>query len=83
MEGKILWGQRTNLNKNKIIGGHSLEISNNHPNYAVEEIILNPDGTRELKYTTRFPDGNLSKIKKVQSFQRDGVIQKFLKVQKA
>ncbi|MBC2149783.1 EndoU domain-containing protein [Listeria booriae] len=63
MEEKILWGQRTNPNKNKIIGGHSPEISNNHPNYAVEEIILNPDGTRKLKYTTQFPDGNLSKIK--------------------
>ncbi|WP_314060543.1 EndoU domain-containing protein [uncultured Vagococcus sp.] len=63
IEEKILWGQRTNPNKNKIIGGHSPEISNSHPNYAVEEIVLNPDGTRKLKYTTQFPDGNLSKIK--------------------
>ncbi|EHT4847320.1 EndoU domain-containing protein [Listeria monocytogenes] len=63
MEEKILWGQRINPNKNKIIGGHSSEISNSHPNYAVEEIILNPDGTRKLKYTTQFPGGNLSKIK--------------------
>lgn len=63
IEEKILWGQRTNPNKNKIIGGHSPEISNKHPNYAVEEIILNPDGTRKLKYTTQFPEGNLSKIK--------------------
>ncbi|EAD8646528.1 hypothetical protein BBW78_06240 [Listeria monocytogenes] len=57
MEEEILWGQRINPNKNKIIGGHSSEISNSHPNYAVEEIILNPDGTRKLKYTTQFPDG--------------------------
>lgn len=63
MEEKILWGQRTNPNKNKIIGGHSPEISNSHPNYAVEDIMLNPDGTKKLKYTTQFPDGNLSKIK--------------------
>ncbi|MGY3777321.1 EndoU domain-containing protein [Isobaculum melis] len=63
MEEKILWGQRTNPNKNKIIGGHSPGISNNHPNYAVEDIILNTDGTKKLKYTTQFPDGKLSKIK--------------------
>jgi cell division protein ZapA (FtsZ GTPase activity inhibitor) len=63
MKEKILWGQRTSPTKNKIIGGHSPEINNSHPNYAVEDIMLNPDGTKKLKYITQFSDGNLSKIK--------------------
>ncbi|MGG1652044.1 EndoU domain-containing protein [Paenibacillus sp. NRS-1780] len=46
-----------------IIGGHSPKINNGNPNYAVEEIVVNTDGTRRVKYTTQFPDGNLSKIK--------------------
>lgn len=60
---KILWGQRKNPKKNEIIGGHSPEINNNHYNYAVEEIKINPDGTKNIKFTTQFPDGNLAKIK--------------------
>ncbi|WP_231382366.1 MULTISPECIES: EndoU domain-containing protein [Bacillus] len=63
MEEKIMWGQRKNPNKNEIIGGHSSGINNSHPNYAVEEIKINPDGTKNIKYTTQFSDGNLSKIK--------------------
>ncbi|MGM0220010.1 EndoU domain-containing protein [Enterococcus sp. AZ126] len=63
MEEKILWGQRKNPNKNEIIGGHSPEINNNHPNYATETIKVNADGTRDFKYTTQFSDGNLAKIK--------------------
>ncbi|EEL52629.1 hypothetical protein bcere0023_58620 [Bacillus cereus Rock4-2] len=63
MEEKILWGQRKNPNKNEIIGGHSSGINNNHHNYVVEEIKINPDGTKNIKYTTQFPDGKLSKIK--------------------
>jgi len=63
MEEKILWGQRKSPTKNEIIGGHSSGINNSHPNYAVEEIKINPDGTKNIKYTTQFPDGNLSKIK--------------------
>lgn len=63
MEDKILWGQRKNPNKNEIIGGHSSSIDNSHSNYATETVKINPDGTKEVKYTTQFPDGNLSKIK--------------------
>ncbi len=63
MEEKILWGQRRNPNKNEIIWGHSSGINNNHHNYVVEEIKINPDGTKNIKYTTQFPDGKLSKIK--------------------
>jgi hypothetical protein len=63
MEEKILWGQRKNPKRNDIIGGHSPEINNRHPKYAVEDILLNPDGTKKLKYTTQFSDGNLSRIK--------------------
>lgn len=38
-------------------------MNNTHINYAVENIVVNPDGTRKIKYTTQFPDGNLAKIK--------------------
>ncbi|MFJ8087135.1 EndoU domain-containing protein [Lysinibacillus sp. NPDC095746] len=63
MEEKILLGQRKNPNKNEIIGGHSSNINNSHSNYATEVIKINPDGTKDIKYITQFPDGNLSKIK--------------------
>ncbi|MUO21004.1 hypothetical protein EZ049_00005, partial [Enterococcus faecalis] len=63
MEEKILWGQRKNPTKNEIIGGHSSSINNNHPNFATETIKINPDGTKDIKIVTQFPDGNLSKIK--------------------
>ncbi|MFK4345146.1 MULTISPECIES: EndoU domain-containing protein [unclassified Paenibacillus] len=63
MKEKILFGQRKFSNKNDIIGGHSPKINNGNPNYAVEEMVVNTDGTRRVKYTTQFPDGNLSKIK--------------------
>lgn len=63
MKDKILEGQRKNPNKNDLIGGHSPEITNRNPNYAVEEISINPDGTRKVRFTTQFLDGNLSKIK--------------------
>ncbi len=62
IETKILTGQRVG-NSNKLIGGHSPSVSNENLNYAVETIKLNPDGTRVVKFTTQFPDGNLSKIK--------------------
>lgn len=63
MKDKILEGQRKKPNKNDLIGGHSPEITNRNPNYAVEEISINPDGTRKVRFTTQFLDGNLSKIK--------------------
>ncbi|EOH96174.1 hypothetical protein UAY_03084 [Enterococcus moraviensis ATCC BAA-383] len=63
MKEKILWGQRKNPKKNEIIGGHSPDINNSHPNYATEIIKRNPDGTMDIKYTTQFPDGKLAKIK--------------------
>lgn len=68
MIDKILWGQRKNPNKNELIGGHSPEITDSHPNYAVEELQVNPDGTKVKKFITQFPDGNLSKIKKSTTF---------------
>ncbi|WP_434778228.1 EndoU domain-containing protein [Neisseria sp. Ec49-e6-T10] len=63
MEKKILWGQRKNPNKNDVVGGHSSSINNRHPNYAVEEAQINFDGTKNIKFTTQFSDGNLSRIK--------------------
>ncbi|AET61242.1 hypothetical protein HPL003_22590 [Paenibacillus terrae HPL-003] len=40
-----------------------MKLRNGNLNYAVEEMLVNADGTRRVKYTTQFPDGNLSKIK--------------------
>ena len=62
MEAKILEGQRKGTS-NGIIGGHSSNINNANPNFATETIKVNPDGTKVIKYTKQFPDGNISKIK--------------------
>lgn len=63
MREKILNGHRKNPNKNELIGGHSPEITNANPNYAVEDVLLNEDGTRKVKFTTQFSDGKLAKVK--------------------
>jgi RHS repeat-associated protein len=63
MESKILLGQRV-VGTNRIIGGHSGAINDLHPNYAVEELSTNPNGTRVVKFITQFADGSISKIKK-------------------
>ena len=67
MEQKILYGQRVvkenGQNTNRIKGGHSGQISDSNPQYAVEVISVNSDGTRVVKFLTQFDDGNLSKIK--------------------
>ena len=39
------------------------EISNTHPDYAVEVLSSNADGTRNAKLVAQFTDGNISKIK--------------------
>lgn len=63
MEEKILLGQRKNPAKNELIGGHSPDINNSNPNYAVEVLQTNPDGTQKVKFVTQYADGNLSNIK--------------------
>ena len=63
MRTKILEGQRKTPTKNELIGGHSPNVNNTNPNYAVEVISENPDGTQKIKFITQFDDGNLSKIK--------------------
>lgn len=63
MEEKILFGQRKNPAKNELIGGHSPDINNSNPNYAVEVLQVNPDGTQKVKFVTQYADGNLSNIK--------------------
>ena len=67
METKILFGERvTNASgapTNRLIGAHAGEISNSNPNYAVEVLSVNADGTRNAKLVTQFSDGNLSNIK--------------------
>ncbi|WP_236671997.1 EndoU domain-containing protein, partial [Enterococcus sp. BWB1-3] len=62
MKAKILEGQRKGTS-NGINGGHSPNINNANPNFATETIKVNPDGTKVIKYTKQFPDGNISKIK--------------------
>ena len=62
IEAKILEGQRKGTS-NGINGGHSPNINNVNPNFATETIKVNPDGTKVIKYTKQFPDGNISKIK--------------------
>ena len=63
MQNKILEGQRVGTS-NKIIGGHSPNaVNNNSPNFAVEEIKINADGTKVVKYYKQFPDGNVSRLK--------------------
>ncbi|WP_440533997.1 Ig-like domain repeat protein [Variovorax sp. YR566] len=67
MQEKILWGQRQlrsdGTPSNGLIGAHSGEIGNNLPNYAVEVLRSNPDGTSSVKLVKQFADGNVSKIK--------------------
>jgi hypothetical protein len=66
---KILYGERVpNPNSpgglsNKLIGAHSPRIKN-HPDFDVEVISNNADGTTTVKLVKEFPDGNVSKIKK-------------------
>ena len=67
MENKILYGQQaTNASgdaTNRIIGGHSGEITNANPNYAVQVLSVNPDGTQNVKFVTQIPGGDVSNIK--------------------
>ena len=59
-DGYIDYRQKLNLWGEAEIDGHR--------HYAVEELQVNPDGTKVKKFITQFPDGNLSKIKKSTTF---------------
>ena len=48
---------------NKFIGAHSGEISNDLPDYAVQVLRNNADGTSAVKMYKQFSDGNLSVLK--------------------
>jgi filamentous hemagglutinin len=67
VETKILYGERVSNASgdptNRVVGAHSGDISNDLPNYAVENLSVNADGTRNVKLITQFDDGNVSKIK--------------------
>ncbi|MGG4346205.1 EndoU domain-containing protein, partial [Paenibacillus lautus] len=64
MEQKILGGERI-PGKNGVRGGHSPNVVNNaNPNYAVEVLRQNPDGTNFVQFYHQFPDGTLAKLKK-------------------
>lgn len=64
MEKKILEGQRKSPVKNEVIGGHSSQINNSNDLFAVEELSVNADGTRNIKFVKDLQDGNISKIKR-------------------
>jgi hypothetical protein len=55
MESKILEGQRVG-ETNRIIGRHSSQINNTNPDFAVESINVNTDGTAKIKYIKEFPE---------------------------
>lgn len=61
---KILEGQRKSPVKNEVIGGHSPQINNSNDLFAVEELSVNADGTRNIKFVKDLQDGSISKIKK-------------------
>lgn len=46
-----------------MVRGHSPDINNSNIDYATEIVKINPDGTKDIKFTTQFPDWNLAKIK--------------------
>lgn len=75
MEIKILSGQQaTNASgnpTNRIIGGHSGEISNDNPNYAVQVLSVNADGTQNVKFVTQLPSGDVSNVKTSTLFPSD------------
>ena len=78
MKNKILEGRRKSPTKNEVIGGHSSNINNNNDIFAVEEISINPDGTKNIKFTKRFSRMEIyQKLRKVLYFQTRGVIRKF------
>ncbi|ECJ9735735.1 T7SS effector LXG polymorphic toxin [Listeria monocytogenes] len=83
MEAKILEGQRKGTT-NGINGGHSSNINNANPNFATETVKVNQDGTKVIKFTKQFPDGNISKIKTSTIFPEDwsdkDIIDSILKV---
>jgi len=62
MEKKILEGQRKSPIKNEVIGGHSSQINNSKELFAVEEVSVNADGTRNIRFIKDLQDGNISKI---------------------
>ena len=69
MREKILYGERVpNPNSpgglsNKLIGAHSPKIKS-RPDFEVEVLCNNSDGTTSVKLVKLFPDGSISKIKK-------------------
>ena len=67
MQEKILWGMRQlradGTPSNGLIGAHSGEIGNYLPDYAVEVLRNNADGTSSVKLVKQFDDGNVSRIK--------------------
>lgn len=67
MREKILYGERgpsksPGSASNKLIGAHSPKIKS-HPDFDVEVLSNNPDGTTSVNLIKQFPDGSFSKKK--------------------
>lgn len=52
METKILEGQRKLPNKNEVNSGHSPNINNSNPKYAVEVLKEYSDATKKIVFYT-------------------------------
>lgn len=63
LQEKILYGERRPPNSNRIIGAHSPQIKND-PNFTVQIIHNNSDGTTFVESIKQFPDGTFSRPKK-------------------
>ena len=63
MKKKILEGKRKKESSQVVIGGHSPIINDSNPDYAVEVITKNADGTSRIQYVKKLEDGTISSIK--------------------
>ncbi|MBU2713956.1 EndoU domain-containing protein, partial [Zooshikella harenae] len=62
---KVLYGEQAVKNgrlDNRVKGVHSAKILD-HPDFSVETLKTNPDGTIDVKFTKQLPNGNASKLK--------------------
>lgn len=69
VEAKILFGRQTlhpdtGKPTNKVIGAHSAKVNNDHPDFVVDVLKTNPDGTKDVKFYKQLPNGELSRLKR-------------------
>lgn len=82
---KILYGERVPNEKspggtsNRVVGGHSAGIKNS-PDFVIDVVQKNTDGTTVVKFRKKFPNGQMSKPKKSTLAPDDWPDQKVLDV---